>query len=150
MNTTIPYLGEAFSLTVAIVWAFAVILFKKSGETVHPIALNLFKNLLAIILFLPTMWLLGETLFLDVPARDYLILIISGALGIGIADTLFFNRRLRLGGDTELGLYVKNFLDSLELDDRIGPALKVMNGATSLIERLPKPPKLKLPFGRQS
>ena len=66
------------------------------------------------------------------------------------ADTLFFNRRLRLGGDTELGLYVKNFLDSLELDDRIGPALKVMNGATSLIERLPKPPKLKLPFGRQS
>ena len=28
------------------------------------------------------------------------------------ADTLFFNRRLRLGGNTELGLYVKNFLDS--------------------------------------
>ncbi|MEW8013567.1 MAG: SCP2 sterol-binding domain-containing protein [Candidatus Sedimenticola endophacoides] len=37
------------------------------------------------------------------------------------ADTLFFNRRLRLGGDTELGLYVKNFLDALELDGRLGP-----------------------------
>ena len=31
-------------------------------------------------------------------------------------DTLFFSRRLRLEGDTELGLYVKNFLDALELE----------------------------------
>lgn len=53
------------------------------------------------------------------------------------ADTLFFNRRLRLGGDTELGLYVKNFLDALELDDRMGPFLKLLNGATSMIGRLP-------------
>ena len=52
-------------------------------------------------------------------------------------DTLFFNRRLRLGGDTELGLYAKNFLDSLELDDRMGPALKLLNGAASLVGRLP-------------
>lgn len=59
------------------------------------------------------------------------------------ADTLFFNRRLRLGGDTELGLYVKNFLDALELDGRLGPALKMLDGATSLIARMPE---LKLPF----
>jgi len=51
------------------------------------------------------------------------------------ADTLFFNRRLQLGGDTELGLYVKNFLDSLELEERLGPVLKLMNSATSLIGR---------------
>lgn len=30
------------------------------------------------------------------------------------ADTLFFQRRLRLEGETELGLYVKNFLDAWE------------------------------------
>ncbi len=30
-------------------------------------------------------------------------------------DTLFFNRRLVMEGDTELGLFVKNTLDSLEL-----------------------------------
>lgn len=52
------------------------------------------------------------------------------------ADTLFFNRRLKLGGETELGLYVKNFLDALEIDERLGPALKLLNGATSLIGRL--------------
>ncbi len=52
------------------------------------------------------------------------------------ADTLFFNRRLKLGGDTELGLYVKNFLDALELEERLGPLLKLMNLSTDLIRRL--------------
>jgi predicted lipid carrier protein YhbT len=32
------------------------------------------------------------------------------------ADTLFFQRRLRMEGDTELGLEVKNFLDGLDVD----------------------------------
>ena len=32
------------------------------------------------------------------------------------ADTLFFNRRLSLEGDTERGLYLKNLLDALEFD----------------------------------
>jgi O2-independent ubiquinone biosynthesis accessory factor UbiT len=50
-------------------------------------------------------------------------------------DTLFFNRRLRLGGDTELGLYAKNLLDSLELEDRLGPLLAVMNRAADLMGR---------------
>ncbi|MGB7997639.1 MAG: SCP2 sterol-binding domain-containing protein, partial [Photobacterium halotolerans] len=31
-------------------------------------------------------------------------------------DTLFFQRRLTMQGDTELGLAVKNLLDSLDLD----------------------------------
>lgn len=32
------------------------------------------------------------------------------------ADTLFFHRRLKTQGDTELGLYLKNFLDGLETE----------------------------------
>lgn len=31
-------------------------------------------------------------------------------------DTLFFNRRLNIEGDTETGLHVKNILDALEFD----------------------------------
>lgn len=31
-------------------------------------------------------------------------------------DTLFFQRRLQIEGDTELGLYVKNLMDSIDLD----------------------------------
>ena len=90
-------LGETMALTTAVVWAFAVILFKKSGETVHPIGLNLFKNLLAAALFLPTIFIFGETLVRDVPAEDYLLLLLSGVLGIGIADTLFFKSLNAIG-----------------------------------------------------
>ncbi|MBO9355350.1 SCP2 domain-containing protein [Bordetella petrii] len=34
--------------------------------------------------------------------------------GVSDADTLFFQRRLRITGDTELGLIVKNWLDATE------------------------------------
>jgi drug/metabolite transporter (DMT)-like permease len=86
----IPYFGEALALSCAMVWAVAVILFKKSGESVHPIALNLFKNVLAAALMLPTLYLLGESLWRPAGAPDYLILLASGVLGIGMADTFFF------------------------------------------------------------
>ena len=37
-------------------------------------------------------------------------------------DTLFFSRRLHMQGDTELGLYVKNFLDGMDMDSHKVPA----------------------------
>jgi len=85
------------ALTTAVVWAIAVILFKKSGESVHPIGLNLFKNTLAALLFLPTLWLFERVVFVNAPIEDYLLLLASGALGIGIADTMFFECLNRLG-----------------------------------------------------
>jgi len=97
MNGHLPYLGEALSLATALIWAAAVILFKKSGERVHPIALNLFKNLLGTALFALTLAALGLTLARGVPVRDYALLLASGALGIGLGDTFFF-RSLNLLG----------------------------------------------------
>lgn len=91
------YLGQTLALLSAIIWAFAVILFKKSGETVHPIALNLFKNLLTMILLLPTMAIFHETLFRPVPMSEYAIFLISGILGMAIGDTLFFMSLNRIG-----------------------------------------------------
>lgn len=44
-------------------------------------------------------------------ARDFLLL----GLRQEDPDTLFFNRRLTLEGDTELGLFVKNTLDALDI-----------------------------------
>lgn len=43
--------------------------------------------------------------------RDYLALLTREE----DADTLFFNRRLQMQGETELGLLVKNTLDAIEL-----------------------------------
>ena len=85
------------SFITAVIWAMAVIFFKKSGETVHPIGLNMFKNTLAMLLFIPTLWIFGGPLFRPVPYTEYLLLIASGVLGIGIADTLFFMSLNRLG-----------------------------------------------------
>ncbi len=97
MNTAVPYLGESLSLLAALTWATAIILFKKSGENVHPIALNMFKNILAVILFMFTMLIAGEQLIRDVPAHDYGLLLLSGVLGIGISDTLFLKSLNLLG-----------------------------------------------------
>ena len=89
--------GESFALVTAMTWAFAVILFKKSGEKVHPIGLNQFKNILAILLLIPTMALMSKSFSPQVSIHDYLILLASGALGIGVSDTLFFHSLNMLG-----------------------------------------------------
>jgi drug/metabolite transporter (DMT)-like permease len=94
---TFPYFGQTLALLTAIIWASAVILFKKSGETFHPLGLNIFKNLLAAILFVPTMWLLGERLIRPVPLQEYVLLMFSGMLGIGLGDTFFFRSLNRMG-----------------------------------------------------
>ncbi len=50
-------------------------------------------------------------LTISASASDFVLL----ALRKEDPDTLFFSRRLRMEGDTELGLLVKNTLDALEL-----------------------------------
>lgn len=94
----IPYIGQILSLLCAIFWAFAVVLFKKSGETVHPMSLNLFKNLVGTILFIITFQFINQPIIQPgVTNNDLILIMISGAVGIGIADTLFFQCLNKLG-----------------------------------------------------
>ncbi len=87
----IPFIGEIMAVSTAIIWAVAVILFKKSGETVHPIGLNLFKNLVGVLLLIPTLFFLNQLNLRDIPLNDYFLIFVSGVIGIGIADTFFLN-----------------------------------------------------------
>lgn len=48
------------------------------------------------------------------------------------ADTLFFQRRLRMSGDTELGLYLKNFLDAFEPPARWAPLMRALDKMANL------------------
>jgi predicted lipid carrier protein YhbT len=48
-------------------------------------------------------------------------------------DTLFFQRRIRIEGDTELGLGVKNTMDSMDWDDLPMPLRRLLQGVSSLI-----------------
>jgi predicted lipid carrier protein YhbT len=51
-------------------------------------------------------------------------------------DTLFFQRRIHVEGDTELGLGVKNTMDSMDWDDLPMPLGRLLQGVGVLIERL--------------
>ncbi|MBD3162814.1 MAG: EamA family transporter [Candidatus Eisenbacteria bacterium] len=97
----IPYIGEIFALAAPICWSIAVILFRKTGETVPALALNLFKNVVSVVLFFGTLYLMGDTLRRDVPTGQYWLLIASGAIGIGLSDTLFFMTLNRVGAALE-------------------------------------------------
>ncbi len=97
MSLTFPFMGEAFALATAITWALAVILFTKSGETVHPLALTLFNCLLGFGFVHVLMVLTGKPLWPAVAPQDVWMLIISGALGIAISDWLFFQSLNMIG-----------------------------------------------------
>jgi drug/metabolite transporter (DMT)-like permease len=90
-------LGEFYSLACALAWAIAVILFKKSGESLAPFALNLFKNLLGVPLFVVTILLLQGPALPDIPASDLLLILVSGLLGIAAGDTLYFRALNAIG-----------------------------------------------------
>jgi predicted lipid carrier protein YhbT len=65
-------------------------------------------------------------------SRDFLLLATRQA----DPDTLFFQRRIRIEGDTELGLGVKNTMDSMDWDDLPMPLRKLLQALSMLIERL--------------
>ena len=92
------YLGMSLSLLCAMLWASAVILFKKSGEQkVTPLSLNTIKNLVSVALYTLTLPLLGITFLPDISWQDWVIAGVSGVLGIGIGDAFFFSSLNRLG-----------------------------------------------------
>jgi len=94
---SIPYIGEILSLMAALLWAIAIVLFKKSGESVHPVALNTFKDTLAMVLYVPTLAVAGVSLIQDYPASDYVLLLVSGVIGIAVGDTLLLKSLNTIG-----------------------------------------------------
>jgi drug/metabolite transporter (DMT)-like permease len=81
--------GEFYALLTAVVWAVAVILLKRSGESIPPFALNLFRVVVSTALLLPTVVLAGEARWAQATLADVLILFASGIIAIATSDTLF-------------------------------------------------------------
>lgn len=124
------YLGEALALGSALAWAFGVILFKKSGETVHPISLNLFKNVLALLLYPPTLLILGQPLLHTADTRTYVVLLASGFLGMGVSDTFHFMGLNRVGA----GLF--SIITTLYAPIVIGLSMVLLGERLTLIQWL--------------
>ncbi|MCP2619956.1 DMT family transporter [Candidatus Aminicenantes bacterium AC-334-K16] len=91
------FTGEFLALLSAVLWAIAIILFRLSGKIVQPLGLNFSKNAISLILVGLTMVFLGEKFYLPLPLSDYLLLLISGLIGLGLSDTLLFAGLNRLG-----------------------------------------------------
>lgn len=88
----IAFLGETCALLAAVCWALALVLFKRSGESISPLSLSLFKNTIGIVLLVLTLPIVGEgvSTLAAMDPRDVYILLLSGVVGIAIADTMLF------------------------------------------------------------
>ncbi len=90
-------MGNLYALAAALAWAAAVVLFKKSGEHFDAFGLNWFKSVVALLLFAATLPLAGVGFFPAAPRSHLLLLLASGAVGIALADTLFFRTLALIG-----------------------------------------------------
>lgn len=90
-------MGEFYALACALVWAFAVVFFRRSGESMPPLALNLFRVAFSTALFLVTLAVMGSSLLGRAPAQDYALLLGSGVVAIALSDTLFHAALNRVG-----------------------------------------------------
>jgi drug/metabolite transporter (DMT)-like permease len=89
--------GELLALGSALFWAIAVILFRVAGRSFPPLSLNLFKTIFCLGLLLVSLGVARQPLFPHYPGAAYGALFLSGIIGIGASDTLFFASLNRLG-----------------------------------------------------
>lgn len=95
--------GEFFALSAAFCWAMAIILFRRSGDSLPPFELNLFKNSLGFALIIPTIALFEGIRLPVFTPTEVGITIVSGFLGIAVADTWYL-RALSLMGAGRTGI----------------------------------------------
>ena len=95
--------GEFFSVACAACWALAVVLFRRSGETLPAFELNLFKNVLATALMVPTILFFHGPALPGFSPSEWAIVLVSGLIGIAIADTWYL-RALNLMGASRTGV----------------------------------------------
>lgn len=129
MAAPIPWIGEICALTSGLAWSLSLVLFRRS-EGVSAVGLNLFKNVVATTLMGLTLLVVGGGLSTTRSAEHWGALVLSGLLGITVADYMFF-RALRLLGPTRLAV----------VECTYSPAVIVM---AALVLGEPVPPTLAL------
>lgn len=88
--------GNVIALLCAITWSIAVILLKYSGARMDALALNLVKSLVGLPLLILTAYIVeGGIQFPDL--NGTLLLLFSGAIGIGVADGVALRAMKSLG-----------------------------------------------------
>jgi drug/metabolite transporter (DMT)-like permease len=96
MSLLAEYGGEVAALSAAFLWAIASLAYRRVGEQIPAWELNLVKGVLAAAMLALTLWASGDSLA-GVETRGLSLLLASGALGIGLGDTAFFEALQELG-----------------------------------------------------
>jgi len=118
-------LGEALAILSALAWSAGVIIYKRLGETIAPVRLNLMKNLLVLGFLLPSLAFFGGPPP-QLTNAELAITLLSGMLGIAVADSMYLTALNRLGASRMgiLGNFYSPFvilLSFLFLGERLGP-----------------------------
>jgi len=94
------YFGVGAALSAAIFWSIAVIIFKSASEDISPFLITALKNTIATICFFSLF------IFIDIPiwydgfeTLDYIKILISGVLGMGLADVIFLYALSKIGAN---------------------------------------------------
>jgi drug/metabolite transporter (DMT)-like permease len=88
--------GELSALSAALIWAIASVIYLNVAQQLSPLVLNFSKGVISIAFVLITLLLQGNFFPETTPAALGL-LILSGAIGIGIGDTAYFEALYCLG-----------------------------------------------------
>lgn len=88
--------GEFYALGAALLWAVSSVLLKTLGKTIRPLELNLIKAATGFVLFAITTLIIRES-FATIRPMAIAALAVSGAVGIGFGDTMFYECINRLG-----------------------------------------------------
>lgn len=107
-------MGELYSILAAATWALGVILYKRLGESLAPLALNLLKNGIVLLAMIPTAVLAHGWDWSGFTPHLLTLTLLSGVLGIALADTLYLRALNQLGAGA-MGLVGNLFSPSVIL-----------------------------------
>ena len=89
-------LGDFYAILTALCWSCGVIFFEIAGRVLNSLQISLLKNIVGVLGFISFIILQGDP-FPDFIGQEYLILIISGIIGVAIGDILFLASLRRIG-----------------------------------------------------
>jgi drug/metabolite transporter (DMT)-like permease len=119
-------LGELFALLSALAWAIGVVLYRRLGAYLPPLQLNFIKNALVLLMLCAALPLVHGFGLPDISIREIAIAVVSGLIGLALADTLYLKALNQLGAGRMgiIGNLYSPFVIALSfvfLGERLGP-----------------------------
>ncbi len=110
----------------ALAWAVGVILYRKLGAYLPPLQLNFIKNSLVLLMLAATLPLVHGLTLPSISAGEIAIAVVSGVIGLALADTLYLKALNQLGAGRMgiIGNLYSPFVIALSfvfLGERLGP-----------------------------